>query len=246
MNISVSITDKGIKQYPIHSHNHWEIMYYISGNGYLKTNEENIDFSAGKIIAVPPNTPHGSVSTNGFCNISIGADFSHLLHFEKPVFINDNAYFEGKTLATLIYKNRFASKNLLSALSEAFALYFLENIKLENPAKISVYRIAEEIQQNYYNPNINVGDILDKSGYSRDYIRDCFTKVMGCSPVTFLAKVRIEKACKLLEIYGNNTPISRICEMCGYIDYIYFSKTFSKIMGISPKIYLKQIGTDKN
>ena len=69
---------------------------------------------------------------------------------------------------------------------------------------------------------------------------------MGCSPVTFLAKVRIEKACKLLEIYGNNTPISRICEMCGYIDYIYFSKTFSKIMGISPKTYLKQIGTDKN
>lgn len=241
MKISISITEKETLKYPIHTHNHWEIMYYIKGSGFLATDSENIDFSVGTIIAVPPNTPHGSVSENGFCNISIGADFSHLLHFEKPVAINDNSYFEGKTLANLIYQNRFGSQSLLSALSEAFAQFFLENAKPKSHTAATVYEIAQKIQQNFHLPDINITDFLDQSGYSRDYIRDCFTKEMGCSPVAFLAEIRIEKARKLIEIYGRSTPLHRIAEMCGYVDYIYFSRTFSKHSGMSPKAYLNTL-----
>lgn len=238
MNISISKTEPDILKYPLHTHSHWEIMYYISGSGYLKTDEKNIDFTIGSIIAVPPNTPHGSVSQNGFCNISIGADFSHLLHFDKPTMINDNSHFEGKTLANLIYNNRFGGQNLLLALCEAFAHFFLQNTNTDSQTKATVYKIANQIQQNYNLPDINVSLFLDQSGYSRDYIRNCFTKEIGMSPVAFLAKERIEKARKLIEIYGHSIPLSRICEMCGYVDYIYFSKTFSKLVGISPKAYL--------
>lgn len=206
--------------------------------GYLATNDKNIDFSSGSIIAVPPNTPHGSVSKNGFCNISIGADFSHLLHFENPIIINDNSHLEGKTLADLIYKNRFGSKRLLTALSEAFAYFLLENINSESQTKDAVYTIAKKIQENYNITDINVSSFLDESGYSRDYIRDCFTKEIGSSPITFLAETRIEKARKLIEIYGHSTPLHRIAEMCGYVDYIYFSRTFKKIAGKSPREYL--------
>ncbi len=241
MKISISLTEKGTLKYPIHTHNHWEIMYYVSGEGYLETIDKNIDFTVGTIIAVPPNTPHGSVSENGFCNISIGADFSHLLHFEKPVAINDNSYFEGKTLANLIYQNRFGSQSLLSALSEAFAQFFLQNINSESHTKIAVYGIAKKIQQSFHLPDINVTEFLDQSGYSRDYIRDCFTKEMGCSPIAFLAETRTEKARKLIEIYGHSTPLQRIAEMCGYMDYIYFSRTFKKIVGKSPKEYLNTL-----
>ncbi len=241
LNISISKTEPNTLKYPLHTHSHWEIMYYISGAGYLKTDEKNIDFSVGSIIAVPPNTPHGSVSTDGFCNISVGADFSHLLHFEKPILINDNSYFEGKTLANLIYNNRFGGQNLLFALCEAFAHFFIQNANTESHTKATVQKIAKQIQQNYNSPDINVSDFLDKSGYSRDYIRNCFTKEMGLSPVAFLAKERIEKARKLIEIYGRSIPLGRICEMCGYVDYIYFSKTFSKLVGLSPKAYLDSL-----
>ena len=241
MNINISITEKGTVKYPIHTHNHWEIMYYISGTGYLETNDKNIDFSANSIIAVPPNTPHGSVSKDGFCNISIGADFSHLLHFEKPMVIKDNSFFEGKTIANLIYQNRFGSQNLLSALSEAFAYFFLQNINSESNTKAAVYTIAKKIQENYNITDINVSLYLDESGYSRDYIRDCFKKEMGISPIAFLAKTRIEKARKLIEIYGQSIPLNHICEMCGYTDYIYFSKTFNKLVGKSPKAYLDSL-----
>ena len=245
MKISISLTEEGTIKYPIHTHNHWEIMYYTSGEGYLLTNGENIDFTFGTIIAVPPNTPHGSVSKNGFCNISIGADFSHLLHFKAPVAINDNAHLEGKTLADLIYKNRFGSQNLLSALTEAFAYFFLENAKPKSHTTAAVLEIAKKIQQSFHLPDTNVTDFLDQSGYSRDYIRDCFTKEMGCSPVTFLTETRIEKARKFIEIYGHSISLGRISEMCGYTDYIYFSKSFSKKTGMSPAAYLKQLNYSK-
>lgn len=241
MNISISKTEPNTINYPLHTHNNWEIMYYISGLGYLATNDKNIDFSVGSIIAVPPNTPHGSVSQNGFCNISIGADFSHLLHFDKPVIINDNSNFEGKTLAKLIYNNRFGSQNLLFCLCEAFAHFFTENVNTESHAKATVYKIAKQIQQNYNAPDINIASLLDQSGYSKDYIRNCFTKEIGVSPVAFLANERIKKARKLIEIYGRSIPLSHICEMCGYVDYIYFSKTFSRLVGISPKAYLDSL-----
>lgn len=241
LKINISKTEPNTLKYPLHTHNHWEIMYYVSGSGYLATDEENIDFTAGSIIAVPPNTPHGSVSEYGFCNISIGADFSHLLHFDKPILISDNSHFEGKTLANLIYNNRFCSQNLLSSLCEAFAYFFTENTNTESHAKSTVYKIAKQIQQNYNSPDIDIAKFLDQSGYSRDYIRNCFTKEIGLSPVAFLAKERIEKARKLIEIYGRNIPLGRICEMCGYVDYIYFSKTFTKLVGISPKAYLDNL-----
>ena len=241
LKISISKTEPNTIKYPLHTHNYWEIMYYESGLGYLATDEENIDFSKGIIIAVPPETPHGSVSENGFCNISIGADFSHLLHFEKPIKINDNSSFEGETLANLIYNNRFSGQNLLSSLCEAFAHFFIENANTENHTKATIYKIAKEIQHNYNLPDINVSLFLDQSGYSRDYIRNCFTKEMGLSPVAFLSKERIEKARKLIEIYGRSIPLGRICEMCGYVDYIYFSKTFRKLVGMSPKAYLDSL-----
>lgn len=241
LNINISKTAPNTIKYPLHTHNHWEIMYYISGSGYLETDEKNIDFSVGSIIAVPPYTLHGSVSKDGFCNISIGADFSHLLRFEKPILINDNSYFEGKTLANLIYNNRFGGQNLLSSLCEAFAHFFIENANTESNTKATVYKIANQIQQNYNSPDVNVSVFLDQSGYSRDYIRNCFTKEMGLSPVAFLAKERIEKARKLIEIYGRSISLSQICEMCGYVDYIYFSKTFRSLVGMSPKSYLESL-----
>ena len=130
---------------------------------------------------------------------------------------------------------------MLSALCEAFAYFFLENINSQSQTKAAVYNIAKKIQQSFHCGDINITEFLDQSGYSRDYIRDCFTKEIGCSPVTFLAQTRTEKARKLIEIYGHSIPLHRIAEMCGYMDYIYFSRTFKKLIGKSPKEYLNTL-----
>lgn len=79
MRINVGITDDGVVAYPLHKHETWEIMTYMTGKGYLYTPEMNYPFKPGTVILVPPGMMHGSVSEQGFKNISIGGDFDELI-----------------------------------------------------------------------------------------------------------------------------------------------------------------------
>ena len=45
---------------------------------------------------------------------------------------------------------------------------------------------------------------------------------------------------KIIDIYKNKISLSEISERCGYLDYIYFSKRFKSVMGMSPREYRNQ------
>ena len=66
MNLQINCTQDGIKTYPMHKHNNYEIMLYLKGTGYLRTKNARYAFSPGSIIIVPPGMEHGSTSKNGF------------------------------------------------------------------------------------------------------------------------------------------------------------------------------------
>lgn len=89
-------------------------------------------------------------------------------------------------------------------------------------------------------PEIDLIKILLTSGYSEDYIRACFKKITGKTPTDFLTDVRIKHACYLIDIYKDTLTLSEIAEQCGYVDYIYFSKKFKTVMGMSPRVYRGQ------
>ena len=36
-------------------------------------------------------------------------------------------------------------------------------------------------------------------------------------------------------------PLAQICEECGYVDYIYFSKKFKEVTGLSPREYKNNV-----
>ena len=91
-------------------------MLYLEGEGYMNTEEGSIPFSPGTIIIVPPNVRHGSVSDSGFKNISVEGEFDRCLHFGEVKVLKDNELQEGKTLALLIYANRYGKSAYISAL----------------------------------------------------------------------------------------------------------------------------------
>lgn len=233
----IHCTPNGIKQYPLHKHNRFEIMIYLSGNGYMKTNHKNYKFSPGTIIIIPPETEHGSVSENGFKNISIIGDFGQYLLFEKPVITYDNEYKEGQQLAEIIYKNRSFGSSYLSSLCTAFVHFILQSLNIDSDINAKINKIIYEITNNFHDSDINLNKLLLESGYAKNYIRVRFKEITGLSPTSFLRNIRIQHACYLIEIYGKNIPLNHICEQCGYTDYIYFSKKFKEVMGISPNNY---------
>jgi AraC-like DNA-binding protein len=66
-----------------------------------------------------------------------------------------------------------------------------------------------------------------------------FTNVFGESPNTFVARLRIEKAKKML--ITENFSISEICAKVGYSSVGSFSSLFSEKVGIPPSQYRRKL-----
>lgn len=237
MNLSINKTVSGVVTYPLHRHTDYEIIYYLKGTGVLKTKNGNIPYSEGTVIIVPPLLMHGSTSKNGFINISINGDLKQLMKFKEPIIMRDNEKQEGRLLAELLYENRHGNRNFLSSLCETYVLFLLSNLRIENNIETAVNKIAAEISSLAFDSDFTVNNLLRKSGYSEDYIRNQFKIKTGKTPTDFLTQIRIDHACYLIEIYKDTAALSEIAEQCGFVDYVYFSKRFKKIKSMSPKKY---------
>ena len=240
MSYTINRTQDGVIQYPMHTHKKYEIMLYLDGEGYMHTVLGNIPFETGTIVIVPPNIKHGSISENGFRNISIEGDFEAYFGFDTVKSFEDNETQEGKTLTEMIYENRYGNDTYLASLCTAYVCFLMQRFELDSARQRSVKKITAEISQNAFDPQIDLTLILSKSGYSEDYVRSCFKKIAGKTPNEFLTDIRIKHACFLIDIYKNTISLSEISERCGYLDYIYFSKRFKSVMGMSPREYRNQ------
>ncbi|MBE6668030.1 MAG: helix-turn-helix transcriptional regulator [Ruminococcaceae bacterium] len=240
MNFKINCTPDGVVRYPMHAHKNYEIMLYLEGKGYMRTELGDVPFEDGTIVIVPPNIKHGSISKNGFKNISIEGDFEAYFRFDTVKSFEDNETQEGKMLAEIIYENRYGNDTYLASLCTAYVCFLMQRFELDSAMQRSVKKITDEISQNAFDTQIDLTLILSKSGYSEDYIRSCFKKITGKTPNEFLTEIRIKHACYLIDIYQDNLSLSEIAEKCGYLDYVYFSKKFKSVMGLSPREYRYQ------
>lgn len=241
MDLQINCTNEGISDYPLHNHTNYEIIYYVNGEGYLKTEGIPIPYTPGTIIIVPPGLSHGSTSKNGFKNISINGSFHHLLNFDEPVVMHDNEKNEGRSLTQLLYNNRLGNMDFLNSLCDAYVKFLLSNLLIDNNIDIAINQIISKISSDAYDANLNLKETLVKSGYAEDYIRSQFKQKTGKTPTQFLTEIRINRACYLLGIYNDNCSIMQIAEQCGFVDYIYFSKRFKQITGVSPREYKNRL-----
>ena len=221
-----------------HKHKHFEIIVYTNGRGTFHSDTKSVEVFSGKIMIIPPETTHSSTFENTLGRIYIGGDFSHIFNISVPTVIWDTPEKEGAFLANMIYKNKDSNPEYLSALLDAFTHFLMQNIKIDDEITIAVKNIVNEIKNNFSDINIDVCSLLNQSGYAEDYIRANFKKITGKTPILFLTETRINHARFLIDVYQNSLTLSEIAEKCGYNDYIYFSRKFKQVTGISPRKYM--------
>lgn len=245
MNLQINCTDNGVLEYPIHVHTDPEIMYYMSGTGNMRTSQGLFPFSPGTIILIPPGLEHGSVSDNGFKNISVAGGFDETKNFRSVTVLTDNAEKDGFTLANLIYKNRYADNEYLKSLCRAYILFLMQGLTVEDNIGATVKSIIGGANDSLSDAAFKMSELLRKSGYAEDYIRAQFKKITGKTPCEFLTNIRINHAEFLIDIYANSLSLEQIAEQCGYTDYVYFSKKFKSVTGMSPTEYKNTIQSAK-
>lgn len=226
---------------PSHKHKSWEIIVIIEGEGALRFHEKETPLSAGKIIIVPPGILHETIPQNSFSRIYINGDFDRIFGIEYPTVITDNEEREGITLTKMIYQNRHCAPEYSAALITALEQFILQRLKMDNKIIIAINDIINQITLNFHDCNFNMCMCLKSSGYAEDYIRAHFKKHTGKTPTEFLTEVRISHAKQLMDFYKGTLLLFEIAEKCGYTDYVYFSRKFKDVTGISPSKYISSL-----
>lgn len=107
--------------------------------------------------------------------------------------------------------------------------------------------LGRDYLQEHYTDSFSLRKVAEYSCMSQYHFSRVFTTVFGESPNTFVARLRIEKAKKLL-ITGN-LSISEVCAEVGYSSVGSFSSLFKEKVGISPSQYrrtLRSLATEPN
>ena len=77
--------------------------------------------------------------------------------------------------------------------------------------------------------------IADFLGFSPSHFSVIFQNKTGYSPLNYFIHLKIQEACHHLDF--SDMKINQISLLVGFADPLYFSRLFTKTMGVSPSEY---------
>jgi AraC-like DNA-binding protein len=130
---------------------------------------------------------------------------------------------------------RLLSSIVLLNLCSGSRLHYLEQyrhaIKKEDDVDVvdaAIHYMKENIEN-----RITLQDVITYIGYSASRFSTLFKKKTGSTPLNYFNQLKIQRSCYLLK--KTDMRINQICYKIGIEDSLYFSRLFSKTMGMSPR-----------
>jgi YesN/AraC family two-component response regulator len=133
-------------------------------------------------------------------------------------------------VATILSKGMFSAAETLEHIGNA-----LERQHTLGRATQQLVRQATACIHVRYAEALTRDDIARQVGISPDYLTDCFHQELGITPMTYLRRYRILRARALLE--ATDLPIIQVAMQTGFSDGTYFTRTFQREAGMSPRAY---------
>lgn len=101
-----------------------------------------------------------------------------------------------------------------------------------------IERIRRRIETDYAE-DITLASLAEQYHVDASYLSRIFSRKYGESIISFLTRVRMEKAAQLMR--DESRKLEAIAFLVGYDDYHYFSRVFRKKMGVSPSEYRSRL-----
>lgn len=236
------MTMNNTKKIKFHSHSHWEILYYFSGNGVLCVGDKEIAFGPGDIICQPPNIPHSEYSEKGFYNIYLQvSDFKPPVQNIIPQFkdtINSDIY----NITMFLYREfHLKNKGWQYIIDELFLVLY-RFILSQNPDILKnnyVEDFKNILISNISNTYFRIDDANKKIPLSSYYLKRLFKRETGETPLQYLTLKRISYSKLLLENrFKTSMSVKEIARLSGFDDPYYFSRVFKKNTGCCPSDWI--------
>ena len=254
---SLYITDIG--HYPMAEHHHrvrqeaidqYVLIYCVDGSGWYVLKGQRYEVKRNQYFILPAGTPHEYGATEGERWTIYWVHFrgEHASVYaegaQKPQEVkaamnsnisNRNNIFE-EILSTLHFGDgiedlRYASSLLHYYLASLrYLRQYRSTVRYDGVVNAAIHYMKENVER-----HLTLQDVLDYVGYSSTRFSALFKKETGSSPLAYFNRLKIEYACQMLKT--TDMHINQICYKVGIEDSLYFSRMFSKVMGMSPSEY---------
>ena len=254
---SLYITDIG--HYPMAEHHHrvrqeaidqYVLIYCVDGSGWYVLKGQRYEVKRNQYFILPAGTPHEYGATEGERWTIYWVHFrgEHASVYaegaQKPQEVkaamnsnisNRNNIFE-EILSTLHFGDgiedlRYASSLLHYYLASLrYLRQYRSTVRYDGVVNAAIHYMKENVER-----HLTLQDVLDYVGYSSTRFSALFKKETGSSPLAYFNRLKIEYACQMLKT--TDMHINQICYKVGIEDSLYFSRMFSKAMGMSPSEY---------
>lgn len=241
--------------YQMHTHEHYELYYFLSGNAVFWAEGNPYQLQSGDImllniseahtIDLKPGQPYERVAINFSREIFDAIDPHHILQrpFCERELGKDNILhpkdFEGNYWKRCISRIIAPTDNRrLQTLSNLPAL--LNEIHIASRNKRSLPEGADEpiaakiisyINYNLTEP-LSIGELAERFYISRSRLHTVFKEATGSSVWEYITVKRLMLAKRLLHMGEKPT---QVYSKCGFNDYTVFFRAYRRRFGVSPK-----------
>lgn len=260
------------EQYPLHKQSSWEITYIVKGKGKRTMGDSVMEFGDGDLVFIPPHIPHfwdfdkNHTNDKGMVNNITISFRTELLDRWASAFPEFTERIEHlKTVSSGISFNPAAdaviAECILNMREEKpdellpFVMHLILKIEENIDASFVVGRASETdrtserlnkvrlFTTNNFAKAITIDMVAAHVGMNRSSFCTFFKKATGQTYITYLNKLRVDRASNLLR--QNNLSIPEVCCMVGFNDVPYFNRCFKNNRGMSPKDYVEGVTTKR-
>jgi AraC family transcriptional regulator of arabinose operon len=228
------------------------LFYCVDGAGFYKIKDKTYKVNANEFFFLPQNVEHayGSNLDDPWTIywIHFGGDgltafnSMHIIekHFE-PTYIKSNdqifALFD-KMYKTLELGYSYENLLFVNMCLSQFISYFIHNskhfasksIETNDCVDKAILYMQENIQK-----NISLQQLSSVYNYSPSRFSALFKQKTGYAPIDYFIQMKMQRASQKLDL--SNDSVKAIAIEMGFDDPYYFTRRFTKIIGVSPTKY---------
>ena len=209
----------------------WEILLVEKGKVTVTAGDKIYNLNSGSVAFFAPNEFHFIVKESEDSKYSI---FNFLTDND---ILNESAIQIPDSFIDLASLSLSEDNQILYSSLELFILLCLKNGEIIEPIKDKnalIFYKATEILIKNVDSQISVEELAKKLKISLSNLKRIFARYTSIGVHEYFNLLKITKAKELLK---DGESVTKTAEICGFANQAYFSSSFKRITGLSPKEY---------